>query len=139
VSVIPVPAQVYYSSVRAAGKPLPSSFSTVSSVHVKAIVTASRAAGRPTLIAASSVFTRPVVPASSAPPFPVKPVVPASSVVDVKPVFASSYKSVYGTAVPTGYATKTNSGAFVQYTGAAGKLSAGGVFAVGLVAAALAL
>jgi chitinase len=99
-TIVPVPEKEYYSSLSAAGKPIPSSVSVVSS-------------------------------------FPVKPVVQSS--VLAKPVEASTYKPVYGTAAPTGYATKTSSGPYVQFTGAANKLNVGAGVAVGLVAAVLAM
>jgi chitinase len=108
-SVVPIPEKEYYSSMSVAGQAIPSSLSVVSVV----------------------------------PYYPAKPVAPASSAVDVKPVLASTFKPVYGTAVygtaaPTGYASKTGSAPYVQYTGAANRLNVGaGV--IGLAAVVLGL
>jgi hypothetical protein len=123
-SVIPIPAKEYYSSMSAAGQAVPSSLSVVSAIHSYP--------AKPVVPASSGVDVKPVVASSYI------PVAPPSSAVNVKPVLTSTFVPVYGTAAPTGYPTKTTNAPYVQYTGAANRLNLG-AGAVGLAAIVLAL
>jgi hypothetical protein len=91
-------------------------------------------------LVSSASFTPPYPfkPAGDVQPAPVKGVAYSSNI--AKPVAESRpYKPVYGTAAPTGSWSKTSSGPYAQFTGAANKMNVGAGVLVGLVGAVFAM